>query len=145
MTKYVWLALLVIMPLGCCGGGLLKKPIMIDGVLEQKVRIDTAENPAMKQMIRKELGNRKILLSNVTVKDVVEATNLDYDYCVIVDVPGKKGMVECHVYSNSVKTIAKLVNGRSKIDVDGVFNRFFSLLDDYGTRVEIVNACITIK
>jgi hypothetical protein len=125
--------------------GLFKKSILIDGVVDEKVRIDEAENPAMKLMIKDDLGNRKIELHDVTVKDVIESTNIDYDFCVLADVQTRKGPVECFIYTADVKTVAKLSKGKSKIDVSGDFGRFFSLLDDYYTRLEIVKSCIKIK
>jgi hypothetical protein len=123
----------------------IKEPILIDGVVNEKVRMDQTDNPAMNYIIRDELGKRRVQLFNVTVKNVTESTNIDYDFCVIVDVQTKKGPVECHVYSTDVKTIASLVKGKTKIDAEGDFGRFFSLLDDYYTRLEMLKSSITIK
>ncbi|HOD15164.1 MAG: hypothetical protein KBC90_02335 [Spirochaetes bacterium] len=122
-----------------------KKAILIDGVVEEKARIEATDNPAMKSLIRDELGKRRIELVGLTVKDVVDSGNIDYDFCVIADVQTQKGMVQCHIYTTDVKTVAKLVKGKSIIDVSGDFGRFFSLLDSYYTRLEVVKASIRIK
>ena len=141
MKKYVWLLLIAVMATVSC----IKEPILIDGVVNEKVRMDLTDNPAMKYIIRDELGNRRVQLFDLMVKDVTESTNIDYNFCVIVDVQTKKGLVECHIFSTDVKTIARLVKGKTKIDAEGDFGRFFSLLDDYYTRLEMLKSSITIK
>ncbi|OHD65882.1 MAG: hypothetical protein A2176_03475 [Spirochaetes bacterium RBG_13_51_14] len=143
MKKYLWLVVVASAAVASCG--LFKKPILMDGVIDEKVRMDEADNPAKKLMIKEELGGRRIQLFDLTVKEVTESTNIDYDFCVIADVQTKKGAVECHIYSSNVKTVSRLVKGKSKIDVTGEFGRFFTLLDNYYTRLEIVKASITIK
>jgi hypothetical protein len=136
------LLIVVILPASC---GLFKKEILIDAVVDQKAQIDATENPAMKNMINSELRDRRVQLFDLVVKDVTLSTNIDYDYCVIVDVQTKKGPVECFIYSTDKDTISKLVKGKSRIDASGDFGRFFSLLGDYYTMLEIVNAKIKIK
>lgn len=136
------LLIVVILPASC---GLFKKEILIEAVVDQKAQMDATENPAMKNMINSELRDRRVQLFDLVVKDVTLSTNIDYDYCVIVDVQTKKGSVECFIYSTDMNTISKLVKGKSRIDASGDFGRFFSLLGDYYTMLEIVNAKIKIK
>ncbi len=143
MKKCQWLVLAAVVAMISCAH--FKKPITMDRIVTDKVRMNEAENPALRQVIVDELGSFRIRLEELTVKDVTESNNIDYDYCVIADVRTEKGMVECHIYSSNVKTVAKLVKGESKIDVTGEFGRFFSLLDDYFTRLEIVKASIRIR
>lgn len=143
MKRNLFVLILAAAALLSCGA--FKKAILIDGVVEEKTRIDASDNPAMKQQIRDELGNRRIELTGLVVKDVVDSNNIDYDYCVIADVQTQKGAVQCHIYTTDVKTVAKLQKGKSIIDVSGDFGRFFSLLDAYYTRLEIVKASIRIK
>ncbi len=142
MKKCHWLLLAVIIAAPSCAH--FRKPVTIAHVVGEKARIDAAENPALKEVIRSDLGSHRIRLDGLTVKDVTVSNNIDYDFCVVVDVSTDKGMVECHIYSKNVKTVAQLVKGESKIDVTGMFGRFFSLLDDYYTRLEIVNASIRV-
>ncbi len=124
---------------------LLKKQILVEGVIDQKELMDAAENPAMKNVINDALRDRRVQLIDVTVKDVVLSTNIDYDFCVIVDVQTKKGVVECYIYSTDKKTISKLIKGKTRIDAIGDFSRFFSLLSDYYTMIEMTNASIDIR
>ena len=145
MIKYALFFVALIMPLGCCGGGLLKKPILIESVVDEKARMDEAENPAAKFIIKDELGNRRIEIADLLVKDVTESTNIDYDYCIKADVATKKGTVECNIYTDDVKTISKLEKGKTHIEVRGLFGRFFTLLDNYYTRIEIIKSCVKIK
>ncbi len=142
MKKFL---ILLVAVAACSSCDLFKQPIRMDEVIDDKIQIDGADNPAKKFVIKKDLENRRIKLFDVTVKDVVESTNVEYDFCVKVDVQTKKGPVECYIYSTDVKTVSRLVKGKTKIDVAGVFGRFFSLLDDYYTKVDIIRACIKIK
>ena len=143
MKRYLFVVMLVAVAAVSCG--LFKKPILIDGVVTEKARIDATDNPAMKDLIKEELGKRRIELTGVTVKDVVESNNIDYDYCVIADVQTPQGLVQCQIYSSDAKTVSKLVKGKSVIDASGDFGRFFSMLDSYYTRLEILNATVKIK
>lgn len=136
---------LLVAVVACTSCDLFKKPILIDEVINEKIQIDAAENPAKKYLLTDELANRRVTLYDVTVRDVTASNNIEYDYCVKADVQTKKGTVECSIYSTDVKTVARLVKGRSRIDVKGVFNRFLPVLDEYVAKVDIIRACITIK
>jgi hypothetical protein len=142
MKKFV---VLMITVAACTSCDLFKKPILMEEVINEKIQIDAADNPAKKYIKKEDLASRRITLFDVTVKDVTASNNIEYDYCVKADVQTKKGMVECNIYSADVKTVAKLVKGKSRIDVAGVFGRFSPVLDDYFSRVDIIRACITIK
>ena len=117
----------------------------IRDVVNTKTQMDTIDNPAQKFVIKKELMDKTIVINDVIVKNIIESTNIDYEFCVIIDVPVEDRKVECYVYSNNNYTIAKLEKGKTKIDITGDFSRFFTMLDDYYTKIEIVNAKITIK
>ncbi len=122
-----------------------KKSIVIKDVVKEKARIDSIENPARKDLIKEDLARRNIHMENVLVKDVITSANIDYDYCVIVEVETNEGRVECYVFSRNVSRIAKLMAGETRIDISGDFSRFFTMLDEYYTKVEIVNARIKIR
>jgi hypothetical protein len=143
MKRYLFAVILAAVAIASCG--LFKQPILIDGVAAEKARIDATDNPALKDLIRTELDKRRIELTGVTVKDVVESNNIDYDYCVIADVQTQKGLVQCQIFTTDAKTVSKLVKGKSVIDATGDFGRFFSMLDNYYTRLEVVRASIKIK
>ncbi len=139
------IVVLLIIVAACTSCDLFKKQILMEEVVNEKIQLDVTENPAKKFVLKEDLANRRIKLFDVTVKDVTSSNNIEYDYCVKADVQTKKGMVECSIYSTNVKTVAKLVKGKTKIDVAGVFNRFSPVLDDYYIKVDIIRACITIK
>jgi hypothetical protein len=143
MQKIFHLVLIAVVLLASCS--LFKKQILIDAVIDQKEQMDSAENPAMKNVINDELRGRRVHLVDVTVKDVALSANIDYDFCVIADVQTKKGMVEFYIYSTDRDTISKLAKGKTRIDALGDFSRFFSLLGDYYTMIEIINSTIKIK
>jgi hypothetical protein len=135
--------LLFLMAVAVAVSSCVKDPILIESVVDEKAKMDQADNPAMKFLINEELGKREVHLFSVVVKDVTPSTNIDYDFCVIADVQTKKGPVECHIYSTDVKTVSGLVKGKTRINAVGDFGRFFSLLDNYYTRLEIIKATIT--
>ena len=113
-------------------------------VINEKKKLDNAENPAKKYFIKMQLSEKVIKLENVLVKNVTTSTNIDYDFCVIVDmiINGKK--VECYIYTKNIRKISHLKKGVSRITVHGEFYRFFTMLDDYYTKIEIINSSIDI-
>ena len=139
------LLVLLIAVAACSSCDLFKKGILMDEVVNEKIQIDGTDNPAKKDVITKELANRRVRLFDVTVKDITDSNNVEYDFCVKADVQTKKGTVECCIYTKDVKTVARLVKGKSRIDAVGVFDRFFTILDNYYTRVDIIRSSITIK
>ena len=114
-------------------------------IVNTKTQMDAIDNPAQRLVIKRELMDKVIVITDATVKNIIESTNIDYDFCVIVDVPLDNRKVECYIYSKNIFNIAKLEKGKTKIDVKGDFSRFFTMLDDYYTKIEIINATIKIK
>jgi len=149
MKKRITGVLLIVLFVSGCG--LFRETMKVNKAIEYKQNIDQAKNPARAELIRKELKKKRVKLENVLVKDVVGSTNIDYNFSVVVAVPYNGKSVECYVYAKDwynqedVKTIAKLIPGKSKIDVVGDFGRFFTLLDDSYTKIEILNANISIR
>lgn len=119
-------------------------------VIARKEKIDSANNPAYKLLISKELGKYRIEMSDVLVKDIIPSSNIDYNFCIIVGVPHEKGEVECYVYARDfygkedIETLARLTKGESRINAVGDFGRFFTLLDETYMKIEILNAIVTI-
>ncbi len=123
----------------------------IEDVIAEKVKIDQTDNPAKKFIIKNNLQTEGfffqknlITLNNVLVKDVIPSTNIDYEFCVITDVDTSKGKVECYIYTGNVGRVAKLEKGKTRINAEGQFGRFFTLLDEYYTKLEIVKSKISI-
>lgn len=137
--------ILVLMTVILFGMVACKKTLYINDAVMQKEKIDKTENPALQEIMKGELTESIIELKDLTVKDITASTNIDYDFCVVADVNTDKGKVEVYLYSKNIKVISTLVKGKTKIDVTGEFGRFFSMLDDYYTKVEIISAKISIK
>lgn len=125
--------------------------ISVQDAVDRKVKMDKSENPAFVLIETKKLMDKRIEINNIKVKDIIASSSIDYNFCVVVRVPTNRGPVDCHIYANDlyqqedVKTISRLVKGKTAIDVDGRFRRFFSLLDDTYTKIEITNAKIDIR
>ncbi|MDY6933498.1 MAG: hypothetical protein SVZ03_04650 [Spirochaetota bacterium] len=131
---------------------MFKDEISVEKAIEKKELMDKSDNPAFKYLITEELREQLIKLEDVVVKDVTISGNIDYDFCIIVSVPSKMGEVECYIYATGgfyskedVNTVSKLVRGETRIDAIGEFSRFFTLLDETFTKIEIVKAKVDIK
>jgi hypothetical protein len=135
MKQYIVPCMLAAVLLASCG--LTRKQILMNDLVNQKARMEATANPAMKYEINQELLKRRIELKGLLVKDVIPSSNIDYNFCVIADVQTDRGTVECYIYSTDINTIARLVIGESRIDVSGDFGRFFTLLKDYYTMLDI--------
>ncbi len=157
MNKII-LALSFILLLNSCGSvgyvkNILKKRISVQEAVNLKAEMDSSENPALIFERTKDLRDKRIRIKDILVKDIVSSSNVDYRFCVIVSVPTDKGDIDCYIYAGSidifpkedVETISKLRKGKSIIDVEGDFSKFFTLLDETYTKIEIVNASIKIK
>lgn len=114
-------------------------------LLTTKERIDNSKNPAEALLIKTKLSKKVLKVEEVTVKDIINSTNVDYDFCVLADVQTDKGLIECYIYTKNIRRISQLKNKQTVIDVKGRFNRYFSMLDNYYTKIEITNSEITIK
>ncbi|RPI97967.1 MAG: hypothetical protein EHM32_00420 [Spirochaetales bacterium] len=121
-----------------------KETLNVKEVVAKKEEMDRFDNPAYRFLASKDLAEKRVQVKNVTIKDVIVSGNIDYEFCVLVSVPYEKGTIDCYIYSRELKTVSLLVKGKTKIDVIGDFGRFFTLLDDAYTKIEIINADITI-
>ena len=130
---------------GCASLNIFKSKISIDDVIAQKAVIDGTDNPAKRYTLLNELRDKKIVIENITVKDITESSHIDYSFCVLADLTSGGKKVECDIYSHNIKVIAKLVKGKSVINATGSFERFFSTLDDYYAKIEIIDASIKLR
>lgn len=121
-----------------------KSTITVNEAIAKKEEIDKANNPAYKFLVLKDLQKKRIRITNIVVKDVTVSGNIDYNFSVLVSVPHEKGSVDCYIYTQDLKTISKLVAGSTRIDAVGNFGRFFTLLDEAYTRIEVLDARIDI-
>jgi ATP-dependent protease HslVU (ClpYQ) peptidase subunit len=95
--------------------------------------------------LKNSLTEKILIIENLKVKDIITSTNVDYDFCVLSDIQTEKGLIEVYIYTKNVRRISQLKKGETVIDVKGAFSRFFSMLDNYYTKIEITNSVIEIK
>lgn len=123
----------------------LKETLQINQLIAEKEKIEAADNPASKFLILKNLNEKGVEIKGIVVRDITGSSNIDYDFCVVADVMANDKKIECFIYTKNVKLISKLKKGSTKINVNGEFGRFFTVFDDYYTRIEIVKASIKIS
>jgi hypothetical protein len=123
---------------------LFKTKVSVKDAVAIKEQIDASANPAQKYLLQKDLAKKRIVIENARVKDVIESANIDYRFTVIVRIPEEKGPVDVYIYCHKEKTVAGLVKGVSIINVVGNFSRFFTLLDDAYTKIELVESSIKL-
>ncbi len=128
----------------CSSFNVFKETILIKDVVAEKERIDKSKNPAEILLLKNNLSEKILYIEKIKVKDIIISTNVDYDFCVLADISTDKGPIECYIYTSNIRRISKLKKGESVISVEGEFNRYFSVLDNYYTKVEITNSKITI-
>jgi len=149
MRKII-LLLFCLLPLSCSSylffvEDIFRDNITIEKLILEKEKIDNEENPALRQLKMQQLAEKKIKLDNILVKKVVKSTNVDYDFSVLADVKTSKGLVECYIFSKNIKRMATLEKNITRLEVEGRLGRFFSMLDEYYTKVEIIKADFKIK
>lgn len=139
------ITILFISAVSCSTSFIMKDKITLTELLSTKENIDRAENPAESLLLKNDLAEKIIVLENLKVKDIIPSTHVDYDFCILSDLPTEKGTIECYIYTKNVRRISKLKKGESVIDVKGEFERFFSTLDNYYTKIEIVKCVISFS
>jgi hypothetical protein len=143
--KSIVLCIILIIPLTSCSTTFLRDEITIKDLIIAKDRIDQTENPAEILLLKNNLSEKILVLNEIAVKDIVNSTNVDYDFCVIAEISSEKGPIECFIYTKNIKRISQLKKGKSIISVKGEFKRYFSMLDNFYTKIEITNSIIKIK
>lgn len=124
---------------------LLKEKISIKDLLIEKDKIDSSQNPAESFLLHNSLSQKLIVIENISVKDIISSTNVDYDFCVLSEIQTEKGLIEVYIYTKNVRRISQLKRGETIINVKGEFSRFFTMLDSYYTKLEIINSIIEIR
>jgi len=137
--------ILIISLLSCNSFTILREQITVSDLLITKEKIDKSTNPAEALLLKNSLSEKILIIENLTVKDIIISTNVDYDFCVLADLQSDKGPIECHIYTKNIKRMSQLQKGKSVITVKGEFKRYFSMLDNYYTKIEVTNSNITIK
>ncbi len=137
--------LFLLSSLSCSTSMLLKEKISIKDLLIEKDKIDSSQNPAESFLLHNSLSQKLIVIENISVKDIISSTNVDYDFCVLSEIQTEKGLIEVYIYTKNVRRISQLKRGETIINVKGEFSRFFTMLDSYYTKLEIINSIIEIR
>lgn len=144
-SKILFLIIITLSFLSCSTTSFFRDQISIKDLLIVKENIDNSKNPAEVLLLKNSLSEKVLVLDNIAVKDIINSTNVDYDFCVLADFQSEKGPIECYIYTKNIRRISQLKKGVSIISVQGEFKRYFSMLDNYYTKIEITNSTITIK
>lgn len=143
MKKFLPFVLFAVL-LSSCSLAFLKQEMQINDLIQYKEKIDLTDNPAEVYIIKADLSSKVLSLKGLMVKDIIESTNVNYQFCVVSELQTEKGKIECYIFTKNIRKISYLKKGKTIIDVKGEFNRFFSTLDSYYTKIEIINSRITI-
>lgn len=144
-SKILFLIIITFSFLSCSTTSFFRDQISIKDLLVVKENIDNSKNPAEVLLLKNSLSEKVLILDDIKVKDIINSTNVDYDFCVLADFQSEKGPIECYIYTKNIRRISQLKKGVSIISVEGEFKRYFSMLDNYYTKIEITNSTITIK
>jgi len=144
MKNIVPILILLFFLQSCATTSIFKEKINLAGLLKIRDNIESTDNIAKQLLLKNELSNKIIVLNRVKVKDIIASSNVDYDFCVISEVKGDKGDIELYIYSKNIRAVSRLKKGESYIDAEGEFSRFFTTLDDYYLKIEIVNSRLRI-
>ena len=123
---------------------MFKSKISVAEAMKIKDDIDMAVNPAKKSEILTALKKKMIKIDNLKVKRVINSSNIDYEFCVVVEAEYEKGQVECYIYSKEVSTIADIEAGVTSVDCVGDFSKFFTSVEDAFLKIEMTNSNISI-
>lgn len=124
---------------------LIQREVSVNEAMTAKDEMDLSTNPARRAMIQKDLQKKLIRVRGVTVKRVIPSINLDYDYCMVVEATYDKGSIECYVYPMDFSDLAELTPGVSVVDFVGDFGKFFNIVEDSFTKIEVLNANISVR
>ncbi len=122
----------------------IKPKITIEQTVSKAGEIEKTSNPAKKDILKRDLSRKRVVITNVLVKDVIISGNINYNYCVISDINTSSGIIQCQIHSNDTSTMAKLRAGTSRINVSGDYSKFFIFLDNKSMTLEITDAKIDI-
>jgi hypothetical protein len=135
---------LLILP-SCATTSIFKEKIDLNQLLKAKNKIDSSDNAARQLLLKNDLTNKILVLNRIKVKDIIPSTNVDYDFCVISDIDSPDGKIELYIYTKNIRALSRLDKGESVISVEGEFSRFFTMLDDYYVKIDIINSRIKVE
>jgi hypothetical protein len=138
------IALIAAVSLAATSCTLIRTKMKVEDVVAEKVKIDSTTNLARKYLILNDLNKKSVVLENILVKEIIPSTNIDYEFCIVADIVVEDKKVECHIYTKNMYKMANLQEGISRINVVGDFKRFFTMLDEYYTKIEIVQAKVSL-
>ncbi|TAL33941.1 MAG: hypothetical protein EPN93_12985 [Spirochaetes bacterium] len=136
------MAAAVLVSAGCAT--LFKDKISVLDAVAKKEEMDRADNIAKKALIIKELGDKRVVVADAVVKDIIPSGNIDYEFSVLVSIEAGGAQVECYIHTQDVASVAGLIKGKTRIKAVGDFGRFFTMLDNKNIKMEIINADIEV-
>lgn len=144
MKKIAPILMLLFFIQACATTTFFKEKVDLNQLLQTRENIESTDNIAKQLLLKNELSNKVVVLNKIKVKDIIPSSNVDYEFCVISDVKSEKGPIELYIYTKNIRAVSRMIKGESYIEVEGEFRRFFSTLDDYYLKIEIVNSRLRI-
>lgn len=144
MKKFAYLIIALLILPSCATTTIFKEKIDLNQLLNAKKKIESTDNAARQLLLKNDLTNKIIVLKNIKVKDIIPSTNVDYDFCVTSDIDTPDGKIELYIYTKNIRALSRLNKGESVITVEGEFSRFFTMLDDYYVKIDIINSRIKV-
>ena len=123
---------------------LTKSKISVSEAMKVKGQMDITVNPAKRSEYLADLRKKMISVSDTLVKRVTVSTNIDYEFCVIIESEYEKGIIECYVYTKDKAVVAELEAGITRISCKGDFSKFFTSVEDSYQKIELTNSDISV-
>lgn len=124
----------------CATTTFFRDKIDLNQLLKARDNIESTENIAKQLLLKNELSNKIVVLDRIKVKEIIPSSNVDYEFCVLSDVKIDKRYIELYIYSKNIRALSRMKKDETYIDVEGEFSRFFTTLDDYDLKIEIINS-----
>jgi hypothetical protein len=144
MKKIMPILILLLFIQSCATTTIFRDKIDLTQLLKARDNIESTDNIAKQMLLKNELSNKIVVLNKIKVKDIIPSSNVDYEFCILSDVKSDKGDIELYIYSKNIRALSRMKAGESYIEVEGEFTRFFSTLDDYFLKIELVNSRLRI-
>lgn len=144
MRKIAPILMMLFFIQSCATTTMFRDKIDLNQLLKARDNIESTDNIAKQLLLKNELSNKIVVLNKIKVKDIIPSSNVDYDFCILSDVKSDQGDIEISIYSKNIRALSRMKKGETYIDAEGEFGRFYSTLDDYYLKIEILNSRVRI-